>query len=740
MPVDGTDAALAALSYWAAGDAAVSAPAPEIDLARRAAWLLLGADPPPDGPWPALPQGPLASVFGRLRASGGRPAPLHRPLSLRLEREALFPVAGPPASLEGDAARRLAAAVADLQRRDLPATTRLEALLFALQRHAWSLPSPLEGVSRYDFARSNAALAAALAGDPASELCLIGGDLSGVQDFIYSVTAQGAARQLRGRSLYLQLLTDACAQHVLHATGMPLCNLLYAGGGRFYVLAPAGAEERLPELRRRIGAVLARAHHGALYLALGAARFPPAAYGPEVWRQVNEAMNHDKRRRFAALEAADFQRLFEPRQPPPAAATAEDEPLDVMGASLEGLGRALQRASFLSLQPVAPHQPRDGDLDYGRTLAALGLSARLYADVAGYRPDPAAGRRLLALNDELPLEALRPGPRDVVGLRYTAAEAPLVTAEDVAGADRAASDDEEVREGQIKPFNLLAAQSEGVHRLGVLRMDVDDLGALFGAGLDRPEGLGALALTAALSAALARFFEGWVGQLCRQINAGGRGGVYAIYSGGDDLFLVGAWDLMPALAQRIRADFAAYVLGRPLEPGESPPITLSAGLVLVGARYPLYQAADDAARALEQAKHFTRADGRGKDAITFLGRTLGWEQFDEAAAWCEELRGMVAAGAPRALLMTIQRLDAAARQGRPRTRAGAEQFAYGPWVWQGAYQLARMAERSANHIRNQVADLRERLVGAAAVQARAIERAGLAARWAQLLLMERERG
>ncbi len=61
---------------------------------------------------------------------------------------------------------------------------------------------------------------------------LAGGDISGVQEFIYSIPAAGATRQLRGRSFYLQLLTEACAHHLLHETGMPLCNLLYAGGGR----------------------------------------------------------------------------------------------------------------------------------------------------------------------------------------------------------------------------------------------------------------------------------------------------------------------------------------------------------------------------------------------------------------------------------------------------------------------------------------------------------------------------
>jgi len=730
--------ALAALHHWAA--VADGAPPPAGDsLLRRTAWLTAGTEPPAGDAWPGLLAGPLASIFSRVRPrAGAPPAATLRPASLRLQRELLFPVVG--AAATGDAVDGLRAAMEALKARQLSPAPALEALLFALQRHAWALPSPLAGVSRYDFARTHAALAAALAANPADDVCLVGGDLSGVQEFIYSVSAKGATKQLRGRSLYLQLLTDACAHAVLDATGMPLCNLLYAGGGRFYLLAPGAARARVPELRQQIGRLLLKAHHGALYLALGAEPFSPGRYNAATWQALNEQIDRDKRHRFASLDAVEFASLFDPQQPPPPRVEAdEEEQLDPMGVSLEELGGRLQRASMLSVQLGKPYALDDGQHTYHNVLGALGLCAQLLGDDNAYCPDPAR-RRLLALDDDAQLEGVRLGPDDLIGTRYTAAEAPTATARDLeeyARLDRARQDDQELRLGQVTPFNLLAAQSEGVARLGVLRMDVDDLGELFGTGLDRPDGIAALAVTAALSAALGRFFEGWVGELCRMQNGAGRGGVIAVYSGGDDLFLVGSWDRMPGLARQIREDFAAYVLGRELQDGEAPLISLSAGITLIGAGYPLYQAADDAAEALDLAKRHMRADSRRKDAVTFLGRTLGWEQFSEAERICTELKGLVDAGVPRALLMTIQQLDASAHQARRHTRTGERQFAYGPWVWQGAYQLTRMAERAQGEASDTIKDLCERILGAEGVRKRTIERAGLAARWAQLLIRDR---
>ena len=79
-------------------------------------------------------------------------------------------------------------------------------------------------VSLYDFLRTTAAIAACIAREAFSEveidtqldgdnsdrpLCmLLKGDISGIQRFLYQILSDGAARQLRGRSFYLQLLTE----------------------------------------------------------------------------------------------------------------------------------------------------------------------------------------------------------------------------------------------------------------------------------------------------------------------------------------------------------------------------------------------------------------------------------------------------------------------------------------------------------------------------------------------------
>jgi CRISPR-associated protein Csm1 len=132
-----------------------------------------------------------------------------------------------------------------------------------------------------------------------------------------------------------------------------------------------------------------------------------------------------------------------------------------------------------------------------------------------------------------------------------------------------------------------------------------------------------------LSFAISLYFEGWVEHLAARINQEDRQAdrgerLYSIYSGGDDLFFVGSWDVVVELARQVRADLAPFA-------AQHPGVHASAGIALVGGKYPLYQAAREAKEAEDQAKGLRWMDGDGrlqeKDAVSFLGQTLPWPRF-----------------------------------------------------------------------------------------------------------------
>ncbi len=125
------------------------------------------------------------------------------------------------------------------------------------------------------------------------------------------------------------------------------------------------------------------------------------------------------------------------------------------------------------------------------------------------------------------------------------------------------------------------------------------------------------------------FFSGWIESLTRNEFPH----CYTVFSGGDDLFLVGPWDEILELAEQIRREFGRYT--------GNPELTLSAGVFLNKSRYPISRASIAADRELESSK---TGNGKQKDAITTLGHTLKWrdwefvrEQWDYLQSSAEEM-------------------------------------------------------------------------------------------------------
>ncbi len=268
-------------------------------------------------------------------------------------------------------------------------------------------------------------------------------------------------------------------------------------------------------------------------------------------------------------------------------------------------------------------------------------------------------------------------------------------------------------------------------------MDVDNLGRIFAEGLGKRA---TLSRVASLSFATSLFFEGWVERLAEEQNA--RDGLgerlYSIYSGGDDLFFVGAWDGVVELARHIRADLGRFA-------AQHPGIHASAGITLVTAKYPLYQAARDAGEAEEAAKHYRRPNGETKNAITFLGEVQPWEAFGlekDCTPGTETVHQMMHlfadlvkdSGAPKRLLRVFlilyeqyrEREQALRASGKDVTRTGQPQTLWGPWIPRGYYVLKRMAQKTKNKA------IEELAVHINQEGFRHLAEVGLAALWADL--------
>jgi CRISPR-associated protein Cas10/Csm1 subtype III-A len=188
-----------------------------------------------------------------------------------------------------------------------------ESFYHLYHKYAWALPNAYgePGVSLFQQWKTVAALALATgekwADGPADKFTLIGGDIPGIQDFVYTITSKGAAKGLRGRSFFLQLLGDAVVRRLVADLGLCSCNVVYAAGGNFTLLAPVDSGAALKGWQEMFNRALLDEFEGDLYLALAWEELSQSAVGTSEFVGVREQLG----KRVAAAKSRRFSEVVE---------------------------------------------------------------------------------------------------------------------------------------------------------------------------------------------------------------------------------------------------------------------------------------------------------------------------------------------------------------------------------------------------------------------------------------------
>jgi len=420
---------------------------------------------------------------------------------------------------------------------------------------------------------------------------LVAGDISGIQDFIYSVTSEGALRGIKGRSFYLQLVCEGIAKRIIKNFDLTECNILYAAGGNFYLLLPNKEEvkKEIDKLKLIFEKNIFQAHRGRLSLNLV---YLPIKYKDffefgNIWQNARTLLAREKKRKFSSLleETKDLTEILGPFEE-----GGKKKVCVICGEELEEVGEICQLCQ--SFENLAYELPRAKVIqEKYRKIEEQKRRAKSWEDVLNsigieflFLQETAEKENAYILNSS---DFLTKG---YAGFRFLAQNAPMI-------------------EDSVKTLDDIASASTGIKRWGVLRADVDNLGKIFAEGLKAEERT--ISRMTMLSELLSLFFNAQVEKIVREENF--KDDTYVIYSGGDDLFIIGAWSKLPDLAKRLYEDFQAFTAKR---------LTFSASIYIgPSKKFPVYQAANNAKEDLEQAKR------NGKNKITFLGKPIPWEKF-----------------------------------------------------------------------------------------------------------------
>ncbi|MBI3583950.1 MAG: type III-A CRISPR-associated protein Cas10/Csm1 [Nitrospinae bacterium] len=534
-------------------------------------------------------------------------------------------------------------------------------ILTILMQYSWCIPSntqeDIPDVSLYDHLKTTCAIAACLyqyhsqnfkegeiKDDKTKKFILLVGDLSGIQNYIFNIThigAGGVAKRLRARSFQLNMMSEIISHKILHAFNLPLANMLMASGGKFYMLLPntKNTADKIKSIKQEVDLWFYKNLNAEINLNI--ATMPLSGNDFKNYSGVMKNINHT----LQQIKKIPFQSIITDN-----GLWKEDvATLDIDFGEEGKLCKACKKF---------PGEEREDekficnrcyyDKEIGQILPKVKYvafyknEAGEFKDYLGYSFDllnsteEAKTKPYLVLStDEPTLNYKFPLAHRFIA-NYVSK---FISPNECDACESDCSEKDNVIIGQPKFFECIASESTGRKMLGYLKADVDNLGAVFTFGLKEN---GTVSRIATLSRMLDIFFSGYMQKLMEDNYPE----IYTVYSGGDDMLVIGPWDSIINFANELNSEFNRFTCN-------NENITLSAGIAFVKHNYPVFRAVETADNALDTSKD------SGKDRLTVFGQTVKWddvpsviEEADKLKKWLEQ--ESISSGFARNLLIYSQ--------------------------------------------------------------------------------------
>jgi CRISPR-associated protein Csm1 len=465
-------------------------------------------------------------------------------------------------------------------------------------------------ISLFDHSRVTAAINICLEeGDSKKECLLIKGDISGIQSYIYGGIREmtDIAKRLRGRSFTIQLLTDVISNYILDQLDLFEANLIYNGGGHFLILAPSNkkTKDTLQAITSTINSRLLERYSGKISLVWDYVECSAKEFINEfsnVYKKLDEKLTNNKKLKFRN----SLKELFNIEMTAKEFREREKKTEEIEKC----IGEALPNLKYL----VISDNHLKSEFSFSVNFAEFDTFVYLCKDEKSVeelvsKSDAKNKIRIIAINDT---DVVNKFSCDI--FKNTSKEFRFL------GNNVPTKDD------KIISFDELAGMhSPNYPILGIMRLDVDNLGAIFSFGLKElndKEKKYTPSRVANLSRELNWFFTGYINQIANKYS------IYIAYSGGDDVFVVGNWYNIIKFSRELRKEFNDFVCN-------NSNLSASAGIIFTKPNFPISQSA---LLAGEQEKLAKNTEIKlEKDKVGVLDIQLNWQEFNEFIEYSDKL-------------------------------------------------------------------------------------------------------
>ncbi len=472
---------------------------------------------------------------------------------------------------------------------------------------------------------------------------LVGGDLSGIQDFLFEIAQRNPRRlsqTLRGRSLLLSLLVEIASLKILNALKLPFSAKLMSSGGRFIILVPnrEDVKETLKDLSNSIEEEFFKTFLGKLTLTIN---YSTAFRGHDfkydkiktiinevnlglMKRKLQKNMHVVRSTKHREIMDDAYRTLMEnngvcqfcgvyPR------AEKDDE------QSLCWVCRTSRILGKESISKKYVHFTEAGGETFNFMGIGITLSDSYMEGLLSYyisddeKPADHRGSIPYLMANKLPDDEaglIADSNEESDSICFYCKKNNLDDPEECPLEMRNIMRQSHLSFQCIASYTPFSNGGKGLDKLAVLKADIDNLGYIIQYGFDRlnkkETSRYSISRFTFLSRMIDAFFQGWLRELVKTKFPM----IYTVYSGGDDLFLIGPWFQLLQFSREFQNKFTCFF-------ASNPDITLSAGITVFAANGPVTVAAERAEEYLERSK-----DSPGKNRLTLFDTTVPWSSLD----------------------------------------------------------------------------------------------------------------
>lgn len=486
----------------------------------------------------------------------------------------------------------------------------LLALSSLFERYLWSVPSgDANSPSLYQHAKMSAAIAGSLyrfheAASSENEDALwdmetkkfhfINGDVSGIQKYIFDLkTTKDNAKLLRAKSFQLWALSEVISQYICRQFDVSPANIITSAGGKFLVLVPEteNIETHIVQLQLDIEKYFLSEFAGHLAVIIS----------DGVTASAKDLQKENAQKLFNSI-GFDADKCKQKK----------------MQKALQKEGQVLKE-NYSMLQQNG-ECPRCGIFPLTRKFAdgdenAMCENCSTLVDIGGKLVrEPALVNLNIADKELLPFDEMVRVKYSEKGFGYTVNE--FSAGKPVMYLPYAAPWNE--KSSHLKTFEEIAACATGTKKLAMFKADIDNLGFIFSSSLGDKF---SFTNYTDLSHFLHYFFSAYYAYFVENGNGGNyRDKIYTVFSGGDDLCVLGAWNDVLNFAFDFHKELERFT-------NNNPSVTISGGITLVNPNVPVRNIASEAEEHLEMSKQRKVSEKIVKNAVTVFSTTVSWEDY-----------------------------------------------------------------------------------------------------------------